>query len=136
MPAEPAHGSAHHLSEARSAKRRHRILARARTLEDIATPIDAPVDVARLAGGADLALAAIVVRLELFETERPVFDGRSFRDARAAIATGRLAHDLEVPRAQAPALCPVVERGSANGVHHRVNGEARRISRRRVGAMR
>src|SRR5262245_59320331 len=97
MPAEAARRIRHHVGEAGSAKRGHRVLARTRAFEDIAAAIDAAVDIARLAGDADFALDAIVVRLELLQPEWPVFDGRSFWDAPGAIAFRRLADDLEVP---------------------------------------
>ena len=38
-----------------------------------------------------------------------------------AVAPRRLAHDLEVPRIQPPALRPVVQRRAADGVHHRMD---------------
>src|SRR5678816_4214238 len=72
--------------------------SRARAFEDVAAAIDASVQVAGLAGDADLVLDAIVVGLELLEAERPVFDGRPLRDARSAIPTRGLARHFEVPR--------------------------------------
>src|SRR5947207_6765568 len=37
----------------------------------------------------------VVVRLELVEAERPVFDGRPFRNPRGAVAALRFAHHLD-----------------------------------------
>ena len=73
-------------------------------------------------------LDLVVVRLELLEPERPVLDRRAGRDAAGAVAARRLAHDLEVPRIQPPALRPVVQRRAADAVHHRMDRGARRLS--------
>ena len=116
-------------------QRRHRIGARAGALEDVAALVDGAADIAGLAGDADLVLDLVVVGLELLEPERPVLHRRALGDARGAVAARGLAHHLEVPRIEPPALRPVVQRGAADRVHHRMDGKARRIGRRRVGAM-
>src|SRR5882762_9505125 len=103
MPAEPPRGRGHLVEEFVAAQRRHRVGALARALERIPARIDLAVDVAGLTRDADLVLDLVVVRLELVETERPVFHRRSLRNARRAVAPLRLNHDLEIPRIQPPA---------------------------------
>ena len=78
-------------------------------------------------------LHAIVVRLEIFVAERPVLDGGSSRNSRRAVAPGRFADDLEVPRVETPRLRHVVHRRAADAVHHRMVRAARRV-RRGAGA--
>ena len=96
--------------------------------EDVAARIDRALDVAGLARHADLVLDLVVVRLELVVAERPVFDRRSLRHARRAVALRGLADDLEVPRIEPPALRPVVQRRAADGVHHRMAAGARGVA--------
>ncbi len=134
VPAEAARRRGHQIDEAGAAQRRHRVRPLARTFEDVAARIDRALDVAGLARDADFVFHLVVVRLELVEAERPVFDRRSLRHARRAVAPGGLAHDLEVPRVEPPALRPVMQRGAADGVHHRVAAGARG-RRGRVDAM-
>ena len=135
MPAEPARGGGHQVDEAGAAQRRHGIRPRARPLEDVAARIDGALDVAGLARDAHLVLDLVVVRLELLEAERPVFDRRALRHARRAVALRGLAHHLEVPRVEPPRLRPVVQRRAADGVHHRMAAGARGVGLG-VGAMR
>ena len=135
MPAEPARGGRHVLGELGAGERRHRIGARARALEDVAALVDGAADIAGLAGDADLVLDLVVEGLELLEPERPVLHRRALGDARGAVAARGFAHHPEVPRIEPPALRPVVQRGAADRVHHGMDGKARRIGRRRVGAM-
>ena len=130
-----ARGRGHQIDEAGASKRRHRILALTRPLEDVAAAIDRALDVAGLSRDAELVLDLVVVRLQFVETERPVLDRRARRQPRRAVALRRFADDLEVPRVEPPALRPVVQRRAADGVHHRVARRARR-RRRRVDAMR
>ena len=52
------------------------------------------------------------------------------------VAFRRVADDLEVPRAEPPALRPVMKRRSADAVHHRMKRRARRIRRGRVRPVR
>ena len=132
VPAELARGARHAFGEFGAAQRRHRIAALARPLEDVAARIDDAVDVAGLAGHADLVLDLVVIGLELLEPERPILHRRALGHARGAVAPRRLAHHLEVPGIEPPALRPVVQRGAADRVHHRMNGQPRRIGRRRV----
>jgi hypothetical protein len=107
LPAATAFGIA--LGELGAVQRRHRIFARPRSFEDVAALVDRAFDIAGLAGDADLMLDLVVVGLELLEPEWPVLDGRAFWQARCAIAARGLAHDLEVPRIEPPALCPVMQ---------------------------
>ena len=136
MPAEPAGRGGHHVREARAAQGRHRIRPRARALEDVAPFVYRAAHVPGLAGYADFHLHLVVVGLQFVVAERPVLDRRTLRDARGAVSAARLADHLEVPRVQPPALCPVVERRAADGVHHRVNRASGRRRRGRGGAMR
>src|SRR5215510_3414769 len=76
IPAETARRRRHLLVPLAPPKRRHRKLASSGPFEDVAALVDHAVDVAGLARDADLALDDVVVRLELIETEGPVFDGR------------------------------------------------------------
>jgi len=135
VPAEPARGARHAFGEFGAAQRWHRITALARSLEDVAAGIDDAVDVAGLARHADLVLDLVVIWLELFESERPILHRRTLGQACGAIAPRRLAHHLEVPGIKPPALRPIVQRGAADGVHHGMNGQPRRIGRRRVRPM-
>src|SRR5262249_57044970 len=114
MPAELARGRRHVLGEFAAGERRHGIIARARPLEDVTALVDCAVDVAGLAGDANLVLDLVVIGLELLEPERPILYGRALGDARGAVAARGLAHHLEVPRIEPPALCPVVQRGAAD----------------------
>src|SRR5687767_7624468 len=97
MPAKLPRRASHHLGEIGAAKRRHRILAAAGALEDIATLVDTATDVSALAGNSNLALDDVVERLELFVAEGPVFDRRSLRQPRCSVPSRRLANHLEVP---------------------------------------
>src|SRR5262249_447693 len=82
-----------------------------------------------------LVFDLVVPGLELLEPERPVLHGRAFGDAPCAVAARGLALGLEVPRVEAPALRPVMQRGSTDRVHHWMDGQPRRVGRRGVGAM-
>src|SRR4029077_3110772 len=113
-----------------------RVIPRARPLENVAALVDRAFDIAGLAGNADLMLDFVIVRLELLEPEWPVLDGRAFRQPRRAIAARGLAHDLEVPRIEPPALRPVMQRGAADRIHHRMDGKPRRIGGRCIRPMR
>src|SRR5206468_2593885 len=75
---------------------------------------------------ADFVLDLVVIRLQFAESERPVFDRRALWNSSGAVAALRLGDDLEVPRIQAPALRPIMQRGAADGVLHRVDDAARR----------
>src|SRR6185436_14917138 len=105
-------------------------------LEDVAARVDLPIQIASLARHANLGFNELVVRFELLETEGPVFDRRSARDPRRAVAAGRLAHDLEIPRIETPALRPVMERCSSDRVHHRMDGRPGRVRCRCTWPMR
>ena len=135
MPAEPARRPGHLLDEAGPAQRRHRVGAAPRSLEDVAAFVDHAADVAGLPGDPDRVLDPVVVLLQRVEAERPVLHRRPHRQPRRAVAPRRLADDPEVPRVEPPALRPVVQRGAADRVHHRVQRAARRIGGRRVAAM-
>ena len=136
VPPERPGGAGHHVGEAGAVQRRHRVGARARAFEDVAAAVDRALDVAGLARDANLHFHLVVVRLQLLEAERPVLDRGAGRQARRAIAPSRLARHLEVPGVQAPALGPVVQGGAADGVHHRVKRQPRRVRRRRRRTMR
>ena len=135
MPSETARSGRHLLVPVRPAERRHRELAATRRFEDVSTAIDFAVDVPRLPRYAELVLDRVVVTLELFDAERPVFDGRARRDPRCPVASSGLADDLEVPRAEPPALRPVVKRRTSHRVHHRMERGARRGRRGGVRPM-
>src|SRR3954469_4804459 len=113
MPAEPARRRRHVLGELGAGERRHRVFAGTRALEDVAALVDGARDVAGLAGDADLVLDLVVPGLERLEPERPVLPRGALGDARGAVAARGLAHHLEVPRVEPPALRPVVQRGAA-----------------------
>ena len=136
IPAERAGSRRHLLVPVAPPQRRHRVLAAARRLENVSASIDLSVDVACLARHTELALRDVVVALDLVDAERPVFHRRSGRDARGTVTFRGFADDLEVPRAQPPALRPVMKRRSANAVHHRMKRRARRIRRGGVRAVR
>src|SRR5208283_4400394 len=63
VPADPARSAGHAFGELGAAQRRHRIAALARALEDVAAAIDDAVDIAGLAGHADLVLDLVVIEL-------------------------------------------------------------------------
>ena len=136
MPAEPARRGRHLVVPPAPSKRRHRIFAFARPLENIPARVDRPVDIPGLARHADFLLDDVVIRLKVGQSDGPVFDGGSFGDARRAVALLRLADHLEIPRAEPPALRPIVQRRAAHGVHHRVDGQARRVGTRRARPVR
>src|SRR5262249_53079546 len=118
MPRKRARGRSHLVDESGRTERRHGILARARPFKDVAAVVDFSADVSGLAGDADRPFDLVVIRLEFVIVEGPVFDSRSLRNAGSAIASNRFAANLEVPRVEPPALRPVMNRRSANRVHH------------------
>jgi hypothetical protein len=135
VPAERSCGRRHPIGELGPAQRRHRVFAGARSFEDVAAVVNRVVDVTGLAGNADLVLHLVIAGLEFFQPERPIFNGRAFRNPRRTVTAPRLGHDLEVPWIEPPALRPVVQRCAADRIHHRMNGQARGIGRRRARAM-
>src|SRR5262249_26260027 len=94
--------------------------------------IDHAFHVAGLSRHAERVLDLVVVRLELVETQRPVFHGGTPGNSLRALAPLRLAHDAEVPGREAPAPPPLVQRRAADAVHHRVDRRARIVGRLRV----
>ena len=74
-----------------------------------------------LTRNADFVFDDIVVGFELIEAKRPVFDGRAGRNARSTIAACGFTDHPEIPGVQTPALGPVVERGSSDRIHHRMD---------------
>ena len=72
VPAKPCGRRRHALGEPGAAQRRHRVGALARSLEDVTARIDLAVDVAGLAGNADLVFHLVVVGLEFLKPERPI----------------------------------------------------------------
>src|SRR5580704_12981476 len=136
MPTEPARRDRHLLGEFGAPQRRHRIAALARALEDVAAPIDDAADVAGLSRYADLEFDLVVTGFDFSEAERPIIDCRALRNARSPVASRRFAHDLEVPRIEAPTLRPIMQRGAADRVHHRMDRKPWRIGRRGVRPMR
>src|SRR5262252_11082017 len=98
----------HHLGEAGSPERRHRIVAFPRTLEDIPAPVQSSIDVARFTRDSNFTLHVVVIRLEFLVAERPILDRRAFRNSRSAISPFRLTDDFEVPGIDPPTLSPVM----------------------------
>ena len=135
MPAELSCGRGHPIGELGAAQGRHWIRAPARPLEDVAARVDGAIDVAGLARNADLVLDLVIIGLEFVQAERPVLHGRSFGNPAGAVAAARLAHDLEVPWIEPPALRPIVQRGAADCIHHGVDRQPRRIGRRCIRPM-
>src|SRR5262245_35183903 len=121
MPAEFSCGRCHPIGELGASERRHRIRAPPRPLEDIAEWVDRTVYIAGLAGDADLVLHLVVIGLKLVQSERPILHCRTFRNSPSAIAASGFAHDIEVPWVKPPALRPVMQRGAADRIHHRMN---------------
>ncbi len=132
VPAELCRRARHHVRKFGAAQRRHRIVALARSFENIAALIDPAADIAGLSRHADLMFDDVVSGLQLIETEGPVLDRRAFGNACGTVAARRLAPDLEIPRIEPPALRPIMQRGPADRVHHRMDGWPRRIRRRCV----
>src|SRR5207249_7793675 len=97
VPAERSGGRGHLVEKSGAVERRHRVLALAHALEDVAALVDLALDVAGLARDADLVFDLVVVRLELFESQGPVLDRGTLGDARRPVAPLRFADDLEVP---------------------------------------
>ncbi len=122
MPPEPSRRPGHELGEPGAPQRRHGVVATARPLENVAARVDLAADVPRLTRHTDRLFHPVVVRLELLEAERPILHGGARGNSPGAVPARRLADDLEVPRVEAPALRPVVQRGAADRVHHRVDG--------------
>src|SRR5687767_13289046 len=108
IPAEAARGRRHLVVPVGPSQRRHRIFASPRRFENISAPIDFSLDVARFARHTELAFGDVVVPFELFDTERPVFHGRSGWNPRGTVSFPCIADDREIPWTEAPALCPVV----------------------------
>ena len=129
MPTQHPGCPRHSFRESGATKWRHRILAHAPSLEDVATLVDRAVDVSRLARNTDFALDLVVVRFKLVIIERPIFDSRTFGNTRSAISPRRLADDFEVPRVEPPTLSPVVDRRATYRVHHGMIGEPWSIRR-------
>src|SRR6185369_10755634 len=95
-------------------QRRHRELALARSLEDVATLDLAPLQVTRLAGHAEIVFGAIVERLELRVAQRPVDYRTVLRDRRRAIALDGLRPHTEVALVESPRDCAIVNGAAAD----------------------
>src|SRR5215471_10961157 len=127
MPAERFSSSNHFLHVSAGAERRQWILAPARSLEKVSGLILFSTDVSGLTRNADLVFDFVVVRFEFFVGEWPVFDRRTLGNTRRPIAPDRFGANFEIPGIQSPALRPVMHRGAADGVHHRVIDSRRRL---------
>src|SRR5262245_234923 len=120
MPSESPGGCGHLFGESRTTERRHRKFAFAWRFKDIAALINLSADVPSLAGNTDCVFHLVVIGFEFAVLERPVLNGRALRNASGSIAPYSFASYFEVPRTQAPALPPVVNRCAAHRVHHRM----------------
>src|SRR5437879_13708032 len=126
MPAERTGGCRHQIDEPGAPQWGHRILSLPPPLEDVSLRVDFAIDVPGLARHTDLVFHFVVKGLELFQTERPIFHGRTHGGATGSIAARRLTNDLEIPRIEPPALSPVMECGSADCIHHGMDRRTRR----------
>src|SRR5207249_8538982 len=61
---------------------------------------------------------------------------RTFGNTRCAITPPGFAHNLEIPGIQTPALSPIMNRCSADCIHHRMDCGSRSVWGRGIGAMR
>ena len=135
-PAQFLRHVAHVIRKLRTTQWRHRVFTRARRFKNIAARIDLALDIAGLAGDADFVFDLVVIRLQLFVAKRPILHRAALGDARRAVAFGGITHHLEIPRIQPPALRPVMQRGAAYRIHHRMQWKARCIRRLGIGPMR
>ena len=110
-----------HLAVRRHVQGGVRVRPAARALERVAARDDLPVQVARLAGGADVVLERVVVRLELVVGDAPVLDGAALGDLLLAVALDHVRAVAEVGRQEAPEL--------ARPVHHRAAESLTRVER-------
>jgi len=118
MPAQQSRRRYQFVHVAGHPKRRHGVFAFARRFENVAALVQFARDISGLTGNSYRIFHFLVIRFELVVRERPVFDGRTLRDPRRAVAPDCLASHLEVPGIEPPALPPVVHRGAADGIHH------------------
>src|ERR1700719_1144277 len=135
MPAERSGGCRHQIDEPGGTQWRHRIFSLSAALKDVSLRVDLAVDVPGLAGHTDLVFNLVVIGFEFFQTEGPVFHRRTYGDSTGSIAALRLTNDFEIPRIEPPALSPVMERRSADCIHHGVNRRPRRVGSGRVWPM-
>ena len=89
-------------------QRRQRILAAARRFERVAAFDLAALQIARLAGHAELVFGAIVERLQIRVGQRPVDERRILRDRRRSVAINGLRPRAEIVLVKAPGDCAVV----------------------------
>jgi len=96
-------------------ERRQRIFATARRLEDVAAVDLLALQIAGLAGDAELVLGAVVERLEVGIAQRPIRDRGILRDRLGAVALNRVRARAEVVLVHAPGHGAVMD-GAAAGL--------------------
>ena len=114
----------HQIAEPGAAQRRHGIFTTPRRFKHVAARIDGPADISSLTRNTQFVFHRVVVRLQVLIGQRPVFQGGALRNCADAIPFHGFSSGTEVPLLQAPALRPVVDGGSADGVHHGMNAPA------------
>src|SRR5262245_54498165 len=84
------------------AQRRQRVVATARRFEHVAAVNLLSLQVAGLAGDAELVLGALVIGLEVGVAQRPVGERGVFRNGGCAVTRDRMRARAEVVLVQAP----------------------------------
>ena len=124
---ELARGVGHQrVRETAGAQGRHRIFALSRRFENISRLVDLALKISGFARNADLVFDQVVPGFEIVISDRPIFKCGVLRQRAHAIAADHFAACLEIPRLEAPALCPIMNRRAADRVHHGMNVSTRR----------
>ncbi len=103
-----------HLAADRQGVRRQWIGSGAGRLERVPALQDLAVQVPGRAGGPDVVLEGIIVRLQLVIGDRPVLDRHPFRDLVLAVALDIVAEVLEVLGHESPQPCRPVDAGATD----------------------
>src|SRR5690606_20589864 len=110
----------HHLRERRSTQTRHRISPLSWPLKRIPIWLNYAVYVSCISRNSESILNAIVVGLQILVAQWPVLHSGASRYSVRSIPPGGFTDDLKVPRAQSPALRPIMQRRASHSIHHGV----------------
>ncbi len=135
MPAQLPGDLGHVIRERGAAQGRHGIIPLSRRFKNVACRIELPLNVPGLAGDADFLFHDVVIRLQIVVGDGPILQRRPRRNRTRAISPDHFGSRFEVPRFEAPALRPVVNRRASDRVHHRM-GPGGLCRLRRSGAKR
>jgi hypothetical protein len=103
--------------------------ALARGLEDVAAVDLSALQIARLAGHAEIIFGAIVEGFEVSVAQRPVNNGAILRDRGLAVALDRLRANAEITPVEPPGHCAIVDGTAADliAVVERREGDRTRV---------